>query len=164
MGLLGICIWLSFANFYSGTAFLLDSLSGALLGMLCAWHLIRLESKSEVDSSALMTSKVVWGILLVACGVMALFWPIPIFTYWLAIVFTVLGLMMALDSENSAVTGKQICGLIAALIVVNGLVSFAAQQVSMSSVASLTVEALRYPILICLFVFSLRQTKTAAKA
>ncbi|MEF1289990.1 NUDIX domain-containing protein [Vibrio sp. M260118] len=158
LGLLGIILWLSLANFYSGVAFLQDSLSGALLGMLCAWHLIRLDAKSQVDANALMTSKIVWGMLLIACGVMAMFWPIPIFTYWLAIVFTMLGLLMILKQQDREMTGKKIVALIAILIAVNSLISFAAEQASISSVASLIVEAFRYPVLICVFVFSLRKS------
>ncbi|KLN65837.1 bifunctional NUDIX hydrolase/phosphatase PAP2 family protein [Vibrio sp. VPAP30] len=161
MSLLVILFWLSLANFYSGSAFLIDSVSGALLGMLCAWHLVRLESKPEVDSNALMTSKSVWIILLAVCALMTLFWPTPIFTYWLAVILAVLGLVVTLKRDANMASGRALVLICAGMVVTNGIVSMIAVQVSTSSIASLSVETLRYPILICLFVISVRKLAKA---
>ncbi|MCG9577283.1 NUDIX domain-containing protein [Vibrio tubiashii] len=150
-------LWLTAAKFYSGSAFLTDSVSGALLGILCSWHLIRLESKPEVDAKALMTSKMVWVILLIVCTVMTLFWPTPIFTYWLAIILTVLGLVMTFERDAKIASGKALLMITVMLVLANGLIGVAAEHVTTSSIASLSVEALRYPLLICLFVFSVRK-------
>jgi len=161
MSLLAILFWLSLAKFYSGSAFLIDSASGALLGVLCAWHLIRLESKPEVDSNALMTSKLVWIILLVACALMTLIWPTPIFTYWLAIILTVLGLMVILKRNANMASGRALVLICVGMIVINGLVSMIAAQASTSSIASLSVETLRYPLLMVMFVLSVHKLAKA---
>lgn len=45
----GLFAWLSFASFYSGSAFLSDLATGALVGALVAWHIIRLDLKPGVN-------------------------------------------------------------------------------------------------------------------
>lgn len=159
--LVGLISWLGVAKFYSGAAFLLDSLSGAILGLLCAWHLIRLESKPDVDAEGLMTSKAVWLVLLFACLVMTLFWPIPTFSYWLAVIITVLGLVVTFKRGSNIASGRALIAIVALLLIVNVAISLVATLVSTSSIASLSVEAVRYPILLCLFVLSIRKVSKA---
>ncbi|EGU57893.1 hypothetical protein VITU9109_00420 [Vibrio tubiashii ATCC 19109] len=95
--------------------------------------------------------------LLIACAVMTLFWPTPIFTYWLAIILTVLGLVITFERDANIASGKALLMITVMLVLANGLIGVAAEHVSSSSIASLSVEALRYPLLICLFVFSVRK-------
>ncbi|WP_205886133.1 hypothetical protein, partial [Escherichia coli] len=89
----GLFAWLSFASFYSGSAFLSDLATGALVGALVAWHIIRLDLKPGVNVESLLCSKSVWWGLTVACVILAIIWPQPIFTQWLALLVTFSGLV-----------------------------------------------------------------------
>nr|WP_248376989.1 phosphatase PAP2 family protein [Vibrio parahaemolyticus] len=44
-------------KFFLGSAFILDMLLGALLGILVAWHVLRLETNPEVNVDQLLSSK-----------------------------------------------------------------------------------------------------------
>ncbi len=148
--------WQTVASFYSGTAFILDSISGAILGGLCAWHILRLESKPEVDVGQLLTTKGVWFALLGTCVVMTVMWPTPTFVYWLAILVTVFGLMSAGRISTVQLTFIQAAFMSIVLVSVSLLFDQLLTYTSMSSWLSLLVEALRYPTIILVFVLPMR--------
>lgn len=154
--LLGIVVWLSFARFYSGAAFLVDSLSGALLGALCAWHLIRLENKPDINLMELLSSKAIWVLLVVVCTVLTVLWPIPTFTYWLAISMTVLALVSTLERDGSKASVNVIIAATGSMVVFNLALDQLLPAVSSSSLWSLVGETLRYPITILLFTSIVR--------
>lgn len=151
-----IVAWMSFSRFYSGAAFLLDSISGALLGGLCAWHMIRLDAKRDVDLVQLLSSKSVWLSLVVLCAVLTFFWPIPAFTYWLAITITVSALVATLRLDQSKASGLAIA--IAALLTIGLDLALDNWVVTLShsGLLSLIAETVRYPIMILLFVMIIR--------
>lgn len=160
-GLLGlVLVWGIIANYYSGASFIIDGLSGALFGALCAWHLIRLELKPEIDLSNLIASRTVWLVLLVVSAITTLVWPIPVFTYWLAAILTILAVIMTWKQEPE-MTWVSMLTTVLLLLVTNFVVSSMAEQTSSSGLASLIVEALRYPLLIVLFTLMVRTTAKA---
>lgn len=161
MALLAIVVWMGLGKFYSGAAFIVDSFSGVLLGALCAWHLIRLETKPEINVMTLLSSKVVWMGLVVVCAVLTLVWPIPAFTYWLAVTITITGLILTLNRDKALVTGRAAMIAALSLLVANFLISLGVEQISHSGLWSLVTEALRYPVLIIIFATIIR---TSAKA
>jgi 8-oxo-dGTP pyrophosphatase MutT (NUDIX family)/membrane-associated phospholipid phosphatase len=156
VALILIVAWMSFSRFYSGAAFLLDSISGALLGALCAWHIIRLDVKRDVDLMQLLSSKAVWLSLVVLCAVLTFFWPIPAFTYWLAITITVSALVATLRLDQSKASGLAIA--IAALLTIGLDLALDNWVVTLShsGLLSLIAETVRYPIMILLFVMIIR--------
>lgn len=154
--------WLAIAKFYSGAAFMIDSISGALLGALCAWHIIRLQSRSEVDAMVLLSSKLVWGMLVFAATLLTIFWPIPVFTYWLAIIVTVFGLVSTQRKEQKKASGKDTVIAMFAMVITYLVVSYAATFVSSSGLYSLIVETLRYPLLLIAFAILIRAKAKAA--
>ncbi|MGY5539266.1 NUDIX domain-containing protein [Vibrio brasiliensis] len=154
--------WLAIAKFYSGAAFMIDSISGALLGALCAWHIIRLQSRTEVDAMVLLSSKLVWGMLVFAATLLTIFWPIPVFTYWLAIIVTVFGLVATQRTEQKKANGKDTVIAMFVMVITYLLVSYAATFVSSSGLYSLIVETLRYPLLLIVFAILIRAKAKAA--
>lgn len=154
--------WLAIAKFYSGAAFIIDSVSGALLGALCAWHMIRLQSRTDVDAMALLSSKLVWGMLVVAVTILTVLWPIPVFTYWLATIVTVFGLVATQRQDQSPTNGKNILQALVAMAVTYVLVSYGAELVSSSGLYSLIVETVRYPLLLIVFSLFIRAKEKAA--
>ncbi|TMX36795.1 DNA mismatch repair protein MutT [Vibrio sp. Hep-1b-8] len=154
--------WLAIAKFYSGAAFMIDSISGALLGALCAWHIIRLQNRTEVDAMVLLSSKLVWGMLVFAATLLTIFWPIPVFTYWLAIIVTVFGLVSTQRTEQKKANGKDTVIAMFAMVITYLLVSYAATSVSSSGLYSLIVETLRYPLLLIVFAILIRAKAKAA--
>lgn len=156
-----IIVWLGLAKFYTGSAFMIDTLSGALLGFLCAWHIIRLEGKPEVNAVELLSSKSVWLMLLIMCSMMGLFWPTPVVAYWFAIIVTVLALIVTLKENDGMASSTTVYLVTIVLLAVNVAITVAANMVSSSTILALTVEVLRYPLLILLFVLTVRRTKQA---
>lgn len=162
MGFLSLVTWMAVAKFYSGSAFLLDSVSGALLGALCAWHLVRLQNRPEVDAMALLCSKLVWVMLVLVCTVLTIIWPIPVFTYWLATTITVLGLVATQAKEHQPTSVKQMLLATVAMGATYLLLSYGATLVSSSGLHSLIVETMRYPLLLIAFTLSVRIKEKAA--
>ncbi|EGA70409.1 MutT/nudix family protein [Vibrio sinaloensis DSM 21326] len=162
VAILGIVTWLGLAKFYTGSAFIVDILSGALLGFLCAWHIIRLEVKPEVDTRKLLTSKIVWAGLLVICTFAGLFWPSPVMAHWFAVITTVLILVSTLKDNNRMVSSSTVYLVTIALLAMNVALTLAVEAVSYSTGLSLAVELVRYPLIIALFVVTVRKVQQAA--
>ncbi len=155
-------VWLGVAKFYTGSAFFIDILSGALLGFLCSWHIIRLESKPGINAIELLSSKVVWLMLMGMCLVMGVFWPSPVVGYWLAIIITVLFLIFTLKESQGVVAKQTVLLVMLSLLGLNFVISLFANYVSHSTSITLAVEAMRYPLLIVLFVLAIRKNLKAA--
>ncbi|NVD06599.1 NUDIX hydrolase [Vibrio sp. JPW-9-11-11] len=160
-GLSAVLLWLVIAQYYTGSSFIVDGLVGALLGGLCAWHLIRLQLKPDVDLKALMVSKSVWFMLLVASVITALFWPIPVFTYWLAVIVTILG-VVTLWRQHTTITMNTMLLCVVSLLGVYHAMSLVAELFSSSGMATLSVETLRYPLLIVLFTVLVQRDAKAS--
>lgn len=142
-----------FSQFYTGGAFLVDSVAGALLGSLCAWHFIRLENKESTSIDARCCSIKIWLGVLAICALLTLIWPKPIFTSWLTTVASIV-LVVGLSKGERQVRNIQHLGVIVlALLSINVLVNEAKLLVTDSSIHSLIVEWLRYPLII--FAFAL---------
>lgn len=156
VALLCIVIWLSLSRFYNGAAFLLDSVSGAVLGALCAWHMIRLDVKPDVNLIHTLSSKAVWITLAVLTAVLTFFWPIPAFTYWLAITITICALVATLKDDNSRASGLTIATAALLAIALDLVWDNLIAPLSHSGLYSLIAETLRYPLVILLFVLIIR--------
>lgn len=108
-----------------------------------------------------MLSKSVWLMLLAVSVTTTLFWPIPVFTYWLAVIVTILGVVSLWRQHTRITTNTMLFGVIALLAVYQTL-SLVAEGVSNSGIVNLTVETLRYPLLILLFTLLVQKgTKTS---
>jgi hypothetical protein len=153
MALMGL---LMLAKFYVGEAFLMDMAIGALLG---AWHIVRLDAKSDTDVRTLLGSRGVWWGLTIIVAFLATIWPLPIFTAWLAILLTATALVMTKSSEPLQITPQRMSLMIILLLVLNQVVSFGATFVSYSSILSLVVETIRFPTLMFVFAWFLRKRR-----
>nr|WP_282437329.1 NUDIX domain-containing protein [Vibrio amylolyticus] len=143
---------LSVFKFYSGTALIWDMVIGAVLGVLVAWHIIRLDTKPDVDVQTLLCSRALWISLTLVAVVLTVIWPLPVFTEWLAVLVTATGLVMTLDREKQNVSLKNIISMIIVLLLLNQLILFGATFFSYSSVMSLVIESFRFPILMLTYV------------
>ncbi|WP_070970029.1 bifunctional NUDIX hydrolase/phosphatase PAP2 family protein [Vibrio sonorensis] len=151
-----LMLWLIAAKFYSGSSFIVDMLVGALLGSLAAWHMMRLRSKPDVDLVQLLCSKGVWIALSIVTIAISVIWLQPVFGKWLAVVLTASVLVASKGDIDESLSAGKLALVVLAMILVNLLVSVTALYLSESSLYSLIVETIRYPLLMLLFIFSIR--------
>ncbi|MEZ8696535.1 phosphatase PAP2 family protein [Vibrio lentus] len=151
-------LWIMLFKTYSGSAFFSDVLMGGVLGALTTWHIVRLDSKPDIDISVLLSSKGVWWGLCLLSIVLTVIWPLPTFTFWVAILMTIACLVTLTDSKP--LTGQFsfniVIGVIVMLLAGNLLISWAGSFVSFSGLASFVIETLRFPLLILLGVVAFR--------
>ena len=140
------------AKFFLGSAFILDMLLGALLGILVSWHILRLETNPEINVDKLLTSKGVWLAITGASAVITVIWPLPMFGSWLAVLITASGLVMTFDKARVQIEPRQMIFLTLVLVLVHRLYLYAATTVSYSGFWSLVLTILHYPLLMLLFV------------
>ena len=151
-------LWIMLFKSYSGSAFFSDVLMGGVMGALATWHIVRLDAKPNVDISVLLSSKAVWWGLCLISVVLTVIWPLPTFTFWLAILMTIACLVTLTDSKP--LTGQFsfniVIGVIVMLLAGNLLIIWAGSFVSFSGLASFVIETLRFPLLILLGVVAFR--------
>ncbi|MEZ9159611.1 phosphatase PAP2 family protein [Vibrio lentus] len=151
-------LWIMLFKTYSGSAFFSDVLMGGVLGALTTWHIVRLDSKPDIDISVLLSSKSVWWGLCLLSIVLTVIWPLPTFTFWVAILMTIACLVTLTDSKP--LTGQFsfniVIGVIVMLLAGSLLISWAGSFVSFSGIASFVIETLRFPLLILLGVVAFR--------
>lgn len=151
-------LWIMLFKTYSGSAFFSDVLMGGVLGALTTWHIVRLDSKPDIDISVLLSSKSVWWGLCLLSIILTVIWPLPTFTFWVAILMTIACLVTLTDSKP--LTGQFsfniVIGVIVMLLAENLLISWAGSFVSFSGIASFVIETLRFPLLILLGVVAFR--------
>ena len=151
-------LWIMLFKSYSGSAFFSDVLIGGVLGALTTWHIVRLDAKPDVDISVLLSSKGVWWGLCLLSIVLTVIWPLPTFSFWVAILMTIACLVTLTDSKLlvGQFSFKVVIGVIVMLLAGNFLISWAGSFVSFSGIASFIVETLRFPILILFGVVAFR--------
>ncbi|OED61144.1 DNA mismatch repair protein MutT [Vibrio tasmaniensis ZS-17] len=151
-------LWIMLFKTYSGSAFFSDVLMGGVLGALTTWHIVRLDSKPDIDISVLLSSKSVWWGLCLLSIVLTVIWPLPTFSFWVAILMTIACLVTLTDSKPlvGQFSFKIVLGVMAMLLAGNLLISWAGSFVSFSGIASFIVETLRFPILILFGVVAFR--------
>ena len=159
---MGLMTWLAISSFYTETHFIVDMLSGLLIGGLCAWHLIRLDNKRDVELMTLIQSKALWFVLIAAGLVMVSVWPIPVFGIWLGIIGTALGVIYTADENEKKITAELIIPITISMVAIYWLFEYSEVFVSRSSVLSFGLDAVRYPVLMILFVVSVRKFAKAA--
>ncbi|WP_260258532.1 bifunctional NUDIX hydrolase/phosphatase PAP2 family protein [Vibrio intestinalis] len=145
-------VWLGLAQFYSGSAFLIDLLVGAVLGWLCAWHIIRVEKDPKIGFSVTQ-SKGTWALLVLVSGVMLMLWPTPNFMYLSATLVSLFIASRVLPSEVTMSRGHLLLTVVG-LVVGYMLLGQIQSLVSSSNFHSLLVEAFRWPTLVALFTLS----------
>ncbi|MFA0055420.1 bifunctional NUDIX hydrolase/phosphatase PAP2 family protein [Vibrio echinoideorum] len=151
-------LWIMLFKAYSGSAFFSYVLMGGVLGALTTWHIVRLDSKPDVDISALLSSKGVWWGLCLLSIVLTVIWPLPTFSFWVAILMTIACLVTLTDSKPlvGQFSFNIVFGVMVVLLAGNLLISWGGSFVSFSGIASFIVETLRFPILILLGVAAFR--------
>ncbi|WP_135456339.1 bifunctional NUDIX hydrolase/phosphatase PAP2 family protein [Vibrio echinoideorum] len=151
-------LWIMLFKAYSGSAFFSDVLMGGVLGALTTWHIVRLDSKPDVDISALLSSKGVWWGLCLLSIVLTVIWPLPTFSFWVAILMTIACLVTLTDSKPlvGQFSFNIVFGVMVVLLAGNLLISWGGSFVSFSGIASFIIETLRFPILILLGVVAFR--------
>ena len=151
-------LWIMLFKSYSGSAFFSDVLMGGVMGALATWHIVRLDAKPNVDISVLLSSKAVWWGLCLISVVLTVIWPLPTFTFWLAILMTIACLVTLTDSKplTGQLSFNIVIGVIVMLLAGNLLISWAGSFVSFSGIASFIVDTLRFPILILFGVMAFR--------
>ncbi|MEF1282136.1 DNA mismatch repair protein MutT, partial [Vibrio fortis] len=106
----------------------------------------------------LLSSKAVWWGLAIISIVLTVIWPLPTFTFWVAILMTI-ACLVTLTHANPLVgqfSFNIVLGVIVLLLVTNGVISWAGSFVSFSGIGSLIIETLRFPLLILLGVVAFR--------
>jgi len=151
-------LWITLFKAYSGSAFFSDVMMGAVLGGLATWHIVRLDAKPDVNISELLSSRSVWWGLVVISIVLTVIWPLPTFSFWVAVLMTIACLVTLTHAKplTGQFSFKIVVGVIALLLMTNGLISWAGSFVSFSGIGSLIVETLRFPLLILLGVVGFR--------
>lgn len=143
-------VWITIFKTYSGSSFLSDIAMGAILGGLGTWHIVRLDSKPDVNVSELLSSKAIWWGLTLLTVILTVIWPLPTFTFWLAMLITISGTITLLKGQllAKAVPFNFMIGVIALLLLINFLISVAGGYIAYSGIGSLIVETVRFPLLI----------------
>lgn len=155
--IIGITLLVVLAKYFLGTAFILDMLLGALVGILVAWHILRLEVNPEINVDQLLTSKGVWFAMTAFTAVMSVIWPLPVFGSWLAILMAASVIVLTFDKSQVQLSARQTVFVILALILAQQLYLYSATSVSYSSFWSLVCTTLQYPMLMLLFTLLVRK-------
>lgn len=150
-------------KFFLGTAFILDMFIGAVLGVLVAWHVLRLESNPDVDVDKLLSSKSVWFTMTAITAVLSVIWPLPVFTSWLAILITASALVMTFKESEIRFERQQMLFVILALLLVEQLYLYLGTTVSFSGFWSLVFNTFHYPLLMIIFVILSRKLITESE-
>lgn len=155
LGVSAIC--LAFSLFYSGRAFMVDLVVGAMLGGLVAWHIVRLDEKPSINIDKLLSSRRVWLGLTGVSAVIAYWWQMPVFGTWLMILIVISLIVMTLMPKLESISLRQALMMSVILLLINSLVSYSATFVSSSGLLSLTIDILRQPVLIAVFCLGVRK-------
>ncbi|WP_045421148.1 bifunctional NUDIX hydrolase/phosphatase PAP2 family protein [Vibrio jasicida] len=150
-------------KFFLGTAFILDMLIGALMGALVAWHILRLESNPEVNVDHLLSSKGIWFVMTAITAAIAVIWPLPVFTSWLAILITASALVLTFKESEIRFERQQMLFVILALLLVDQLYLYSETVVSFSGFWSLVFKTFHYPLLMLIFIVLARKLTTRSK-
>lgn len=161
--IVAITLLVGLAKFFLGTAFLLDMLLGALLGILVAWHVLRLEEKPEINVDLLLTSKRVWFAMAAFTALITVIWPLPVFGSWLAILIAASVIVLTFDNAQVQINARQTVFVTLALFLVQQLYLYSATIVSYSGFWSLVFITLEYPMLMLLFTFLVRKLTQAQR-
>ncbi len=155
--IIGMTLLVVLAKFFLGTAFILDMLLGALLGILVAWHILRLEANPEIRVDQLLISKGVWLVMTIFTAVICVIWPLPVFGNWLAILMAASVIVLTFDKSQVQLSGTQTVVVILALVLAQQLYLYSATSVSYSGFWSLVLITLQYPMLMLLFTLLVRK-------
>ena len=155
--IIGMTLLVVLAKFFLGTAFILDMLLGALLGILVAWHILRLEVNPEIRVDQLLISKGVWLVMTIFTAVICVIWPLPVFGNWLAILMAASVIVLTFDKSQVQLSGTQTVVVILALVLAQQLYLYSATSVSYSGFWSLVLITLQYPMLMLLFTLLVRK-------
>lgn len=145
------------SKFFLGSAFILDMLLGALLGILVAWHVLRLEENPEINVDQLLTSKGVWFAITAITVAISVIWPLPVFACWLAVLITASVLVLAFDNSQVQINTRQMIFVTLVLVLAHQLYLYFASLVSSDSLWSLIFTALHYPLLMLLCFMTVRR-------
>lgn len=159
-----VTLTVMFCKFFLGTAFILDMSVGALLGVLVAWHVLRLEDNPEIDVDRLLTSKGVWFTMTAITAVISVIWPLPVFTSWLAILITASALVMTFKESDIRFERQQMLFVILALLLVDQLYLYLGTTVSFSGFWSLVFNTFHYPLLMLTFITLARKLTCGKRA
>ncbi|MGR5322157.1 bifunctional NUDIX hydrolase/phosphatase PAP2 family protein [Vibrio sp. PID17_43] len=147
-----VTLFVMACKFFLGTAFILDMMIGAVLGVLVAWHVLRLEAKPDINVDQLLSSKGVWFTMTIITAVLSILWPLPVFVSWLAIIITTSALVLAFKNTSARFDRRQMLFVILVLLLVDQLYLYSVSMVSFSGFWSLVFKTLHYPILMLLFM------------
>ncbi|MBR9787132.1 MAG: NUDIX domain-containing protein [Vibrionaceae bacterium] len=155
--IIGITLLVVLAKYFLGTAFMLDMLLGALLGILVSWHILRLEVNPEINVDQLLTSKGVWFAMTAFTAVISVIWPLPVFGNWLAILMAASVIVMTFDKSQVQISARQTVFVTLVLVLAQQLYLYSATIVSHSGFWSLVFTTLQYPMLMLLFTLLVRK-------
>ncbi|MBR9873499.1 MAG: NUDIX domain-containing protein [Vibrionaceae bacterium] len=155
--IIGITLLVILAKYFLGTAFILDMLLGALLGILVAWHILRLEGSPKIHVDQLLTSKGVWLAMTAFTAVISVIWPLPVFGNWLAILMAASVIVMTFDKSQVQISARQTVFVTLVLVLAQQLYLYSATIVSHSGFWSLVFSTLQYPMLMLLFTLLVRK-------
>ncbi|MGR5469959.1 DNA mismatch repair protein MutT, partial [Vibrio astriarenae] len=137
-----VTLFVMACKFFLGTAFILDMMIGAVLGVLVAWHVLRLEAKPDINVDQLLSSKGVWFTMTIITAVLSILWPLPVFVSWLAIIITTSALVLAFKNTSARFDRRQMLFVILVLLLVDQLYLYSVSMVSFSGFWSLVFKTL----------------------
>ncbi|MDV6251140.1 NUDIX domain-containing protein [Vibrio sp. EA2] len=161
--IIGITLLVVMAKYFLGTAFMLDMLLGALLGILVSWHVLRLEVNPEINVDQLLTSKGLWFAMTGFTVLITVIWPLPVFGNWLAILLAASAIVVTFDNAQVRISARQAVFVTLALFLAQQLYLYSATIVSYSGFWSLVFITLEYPMLMLLFTFLVRKLTQAQR-
>lgn len=155
-----VLVWMTLGLYYSGSAFILDGVSGGIVGLLTAWHMMRLEQKLGQDSDGLFHRKGVWWLLVVGYVVVLLWWQTPTL---LSLVLSLVVIALLQGNLPQKMDTRSMMTVMLGLLVTSGVMFALHGQVSDSNASALVVKSLQWPVMILVSAMFLILNKTKAK-
>lgn len=149
-----IVVWFGLSQVYAGVTYFSDIVVGAILGILIAWHVERLERKPDIDLDKLLSSKGLWSGIALICLILTVIWPQPIFTQWLSTII-VITVILSLPRNMFKFEDRSLIplvGSIGLMIISLFLLNHLKAQLSFSSIYALIIETVRFPAMIVIWL------------
>ena len=150
-----IGVWFGLSQLCAGVTYFSDIVVGAILGVLIAWHVERLERKPEIDLGKLLSSKGLWCGMALICLILTMIWPQPIFTQWLGATVTI-AVVFCLPGSSFSFEGRSLVPLVISIglmTVSSFALNYLKMQLNYSSLYILIVDMLRFPLMVSVWLF-----------
>lgn len=159
--LLSLLVWQGLSMIILGVHFITDIAVGWVFGVLTARHLIKLEQKPDIKLQEILLNRVTWWSLSAICAVLLTIWPQPVFANWLAFLITMSALVSVryVASDLSSMPISRVIRTVALLGLIAVMLLVSKELLAKSSLYSLIMDAIHYPVLGLAMVFMFPREK-----